>query len=118
MGIASFSPSISPSRFGTPGLSILLAPVQALVAFFMPVQPDQAHRQIVARPVPSRLYKQQNVMPQLPAVVVARPISRLTVIREFDPAVGPSNVGRMAISGTMADVCAELERIASKESPA
>lgn len=38
--------------------------------------------------------------------------SGLRVVREFDSAVGPDCAGRMVISGRMADVCAELDRMA------
>jgi hypothetical protein len=37
--------------------------------------------------------------------------SRLRVLREFEPGVSPACAGRMVISGRMADVCAELERM-------
>ena len=40
------------------------------------------------------------------------PRSRLRVVREFDSAVNPDCAGRMVISGRMADVCAELDRMA------
>ena len=36
----------------------------------------------------------------------------LRVVRESDPAIGAECAGRMVISGRMADVCAELERMA------
>ena len=42
-------------------------------------------------------------------------ISRLKVVREHDAAVSPTCAGRMTISGRMADVCAELERMAQRE---
>lgn len=38
-------------------------------------------------------------------------VSRLRVVREFDSAISPSCAGRMVISGRIADVCAELERL-------
>jgi hypothetical protein len=41
--------------------------------------------------------------------------SRLKIIREFDAGVHPASAGRMVISGRMADVCAELERMAQRE---
>ncbi|MDP1740472.1 hypothetical protein [Polaromonas sp.] len=41
---------------------------------------------------------------------------RLKVVREFEAGISPSCAGRMVISGRMADVCAELERMAQKES--
>ena len=40
------------------------------------------------------------------------PRCRLRVVREFDSAVSPDCAGRMVISGRMADVCAELDRMA------
>jgi hypothetical protein len=124
MGIASFSPS--PTRFGTPGLSMLLAPLQALAALFMPVQPAQAHHQRAVyspvRPVPHlpRTPIAQNVVKRAPVTAFrtagTQPPCRLKVMREFEPGMGRSQAGRMAISGRMADVCAELERIALRES--
>jgi len=38
--------------------------------------------------------------------------SSLRVVREFDSAISPQCAGRMVISGRMADVCAELDRMA------
>jgi hypothetical protein len=38
----------------------------------------------------------------------------LRVVRESDPAIKPDCAGRMVISGRMADVCAELDRMASR----
>jgi hypothetical protein len=118
MGIASFSPSLS--RSSTPGLSMLLAPVQALVAFFMPVQPAQASYRPAARPSPGLVMLRpplvHNAAQRIPAAVNMRPISRLKVLREFEPGNKRSHAGRMVISGRMADVCAELDRIALKES--
>lgn len=42
-------------------------------------------------------------------------IARLKVVREHDAAVSPACAGRMTISGRMADVCAELDRMAQRE---
>lgn len=39
----------------------------------------------------------------------------LRVIRVLEPNHVAANVGRMVISGRMADVCAELDRLADKE---
>ncbi|HYW58646.1 MAG TPA: hypothetical protein VE934_16980 [Polaromonas sp.] len=36
-------------------------------------------------------------------------------MREFEAGISPSCAGRMVISGRMADVCAELDRMAQKE---
>lgn len=41
--------------------------------------------------------------------------SRLRVVREFDSAIAPDCAGRMVISGRMADVCAELDRMVLRE---
>jgi hypothetical protein len=43
---------------------------------------------------------------------LARP---LRVVRLVEPGQGSASVGRMVISGRMADVCAELDRLAAKE---
>jgi hypothetical protein len=42
-------------------------------------------------------------------------ITRLRVVREQDAAVSPACAGRMTISGRMADVCAELDRMAQRD---
>ncbi|MEY4155683.1 MAG: hypothetical protein RJB64_404 [Pseudomonadota bacterium] len=43
------------------------------------------------------------------------PIRPLRVLRVFEAGQKPSHVGRMVISGRMADVCAELDRLAAFE---
>ncbi|MDB5869992.1 MAG: hypothetical protein JWP96_2324 [Polaromonas sp.] len=43
---------------------------------------------------------------------------RLRVVREADPAISPDCAGRMVISGRMADVCAELDRMALRATAA
>ncbi len=42
-------------------------------------------------------------------------IARLKVVREQDATMSPTCAGRMTISGRMADVCAELDRMAKLE---
>ncbi|TFZ08299.1 hypothetical protein [Ramlibacter humi] len=42
----------------------------------------------------------------------------LRVLRVVDAQHGPSSAGRMVISGRMADVCAELDRLAAQEAAA
>ena len=120
MGIASFSPLFS--RFGATGLSGMFAPVQTFAAFFMPAQATHAGHSPVTYPTAEHLANVQKVLkrrPVLPAIAASiRPASRLKVMREFEPGMGRSQVGRMAICGRMADVCAELDRIASKASGA
>ena len=43
-------------------------------------------------------------------------VSRLRVLREFEPGKHPAAAGRMVISGRMVDVCAELDRLVGAES--
>ncbi len=119
MGIASFSPSLSVLRSVSPGMSMVLAPVQALLAFFMPVQVAHAsHRPLVHTPAP-RQASTQNIIQQTQTAATAaaciRPVSRLKVMREFEPGMARTQSGRMVISGRMSDVCAELDRITQKE---
>jgi len=50
-------------------------------------------------------------------VCAARP-APLRVLRVCDTQQAPGEVGRMVISGRMADVCAELDRLAEREASA
>jgi hypothetical protein len=133
MGIVSFSHA--------PVLSVLLAPVQALAAWFVPAQNTTS---LFAMPALTPRTPKQLALPfALPfaspiapagATERGRPahgnfagstigrnaskfpaISHLKVVREFDSAVSPACAGRMVISGRMADVCAELERMVQHE---
>lgn len=109
-------------------LSFLAAPVQSLTAWFLPARN-------AARPLHTATKPQQLVLPFTPFTAGAVAPgdaggaigtsgksgaksslrSQLRVVREFDLAVGPSCAGRMVISGRMADVCAELERMSQGE---
>ena len=53
-------------------------------------------------------------MAELPRLAVSPEPARSTlrVVRESDAAIRPDCAGRMVISGRMADVCAELDRMA------
>jgi len=119
MGIASFSPSLSVLRSGSPGMSMVLAPVQALVAFLMPIQSAQASHRSIAEVSTRPLACHQNIAQQTHiadhATSSVHPVSRLKVMREFEAGLARSQSGRMVISGRMSDVCAELDRIAQKE---
>lgn len=44
-----------------------------------------------------------------------RPPARLKIVRQFEPDIDPLCAGRMTISGSMADVCAELDRMVERE---
>ncbi len=50
-----------------------------------------------------------------PRALPGRP---LRVLRVVDAAQGPASAGRMVISGRLADVCAELDRLAALEGAA
>ncbi|MES2363109.1 MAG: hypothetical protein V4646_15140 [Pseudomonadota bacterium] len=121
MGIASFSPYLS----RMPALSTLLAPLQTLLSLFVPAQAAAAsQKSLQQRPA-------GGLPHQVVARVAAKPCrttakialtrsspSRLRIVRAFEAGVGPSCAGRMVISGRMADVCAELDRMAQRESAA
>ena len=129
MGIVSFSHS--------PMLSVLFAPVQAVAAWFVPAQntanlfavpaltprtPKQLalpfalpftptgntgrRRQANSHSVSTKIGRNASKLPA---------ITHLKVVREFDSAVNPACAGRMVISGRIADVCAELERMIQQE---
>ena len=44
-----------------------------------------------------------------------QPAVRLKIVRQFEPDISPLCAGRMTISGSMADVCAELDRMVERE---
>lgn len=126
MGIISFSHS--------PVLSAVLAPLQALAAWFVPTQatPRQFAVPAGAQHAPHQLAQpsvagcrspRRRINAHIPAHITGHktppkkmsPHGRLKVVREFDSTVSPACAGRMVISGRMADVCAELERMAQRE---
>ena len=88
----------------------LFASLQALADWFAQ-SPSPAPAQPVREPV----------RPQRPAQVRRRPMAvpqppkPLRVLRVVEPAAGRSTAGRMVISGRLADVCAELDRLAALE---
>ena len=83
----------------------------------------QAHPQRPQRPQHPvralRMVRPSNVRAPLTArpmspVCAPRPAA-LRVLRVCDAQPGPGDAGRMVISGRMADVCAELDRLAARE---
>ena len=128
MGIGSFSQS---SR-----LSALLAPMQALAEWFVPEQHTANLFSAPAAGQRSLGHPDHLALPFSPEGSTGRrraanahsgagkvgrtdlksPAFRhLKVVRELDSAVSPACAGRMVISGRMADVCAELERMVQLE---
>lgn len=111
MGITSFSPAF----FRPSTLSILLTPVHALLAFFVPAQSASASSyQLAKPPMPQRVITpttakyHQNCTP-------ARTLRYLKVVRQFESGASQSCTGRLVISGRMSDVCAELDRMTRLE---
>lgn len=76
------------------------APVKRPARALRMVRPSVAHAPISARPISP--------------VCTARP-APLRVLRVCDNQQAPGEVGRLVISGRMADVCAELDRLAARE---
>jgi hypothetical protein len=94
----------------------LLAPLQGLLGWVLPTRRRVAPR--VARS--GGLHSQAGRghvawAPARPHGALARP---LRVLRVVDACHGPASAGRMVISGRMADVCAELDRLAALEAAA
>ncbi|MDR7377977.1 hypothetical protein J2X19_002656 [Rhodoferax ferrireducens] len=115
MGIASFSPT---GLFGS---------FQGLVGWFnLHSAKTRSLRQALAlRPGPARgnacashasAAPMRGACPSLHPATPLRPLRPLRVLRVVDGPQTPANAGRMLISGRMADVCAELDRLAALES--
>ena len=130
MGIASFSPQFSRMA----AMSGLASPLQAVLALFMPSAPSRPVTQVscssAVRSVPRYISAGrgqpvltstghrdvQHILLTRTESCAAAPSSKLKIVRRFEPGVGASLAGRMVISGRMADVCAELDRMEQKES--
>lgn len=84
----------------------LLAPLQSLIGWFAGGQPG-THGRTPTRPAVAHA--------TAPRTCVRKP---LRVVRVLDACQAPSGAGRMVISGRMADVCAELDRLAALEAAA
>jgi hypothetical protein len=115
MGIASFSPQFGRST----GLSMLLAPIQALAALFVPAQSASAPTRSAISPAmayrasahPYKTLKLADAKPAQKSPSTAK-VQRLKIVRQFEPGANRSCAGRLVISGRMSDVCAELDRMA------
>ncbi len=117
-------------------LSLLIAPVQAVVLFFAPqaVAGKPAGVRIPARARahawPSSTARAPSVSgafnnsfvhagrtttPRSKANVSGKLIHRVRVVRNVDTSLPADRAGRMVVSGRFADVCAELDKLASME---
>ena len=86
----------------------LFAALQALVDCFSPPPAPLAPPPAAIAPPAAR----QPVQRRVAAVAPAKP---LRVVRVLEPSAPRAVAGRMVISGRMADVCAELDRLAALE---
>ena len=113
-------------------LSLLIAPLQAVVLFFAPhavgTKPlgmRSAVRSAAPTAVPHAaphsasgsavLRTSRITYPSTMPHISAKPIHRVRVVRNIDAALPADRAGRMVVSGRFADVCAELDRLASME---
>jgi len=101
------------------GIQGLLAPLHNLMGWMarMPRArhvPSRAHPQ-AAHPTASRACSPRGALPGNCRDRASRP---LRVVRVMDASHAPSSAGRMVISGRIADVCAELDRLAALEAAA
>jgi hypothetical protein len=116
-------------------LSLLIAPLQAVVLFFAPHAvgakplgiglglrlPQRApalpsHSADTAQLSAHRTPPAQHARityPRNTPHISAKPIHRVRVVRNVDSSLPADRAGRMVLSGTFADVCAELDRLAS-----
>lgn len=98
-----------------PIANALLAPLQDLLAWLLrPIEAAPTTKTIAASPRVVGAGGQNHA--QRPAArSVAVPSRPLRVLRVVDGPLPPAGAGRMVISGRMADVCAELDRLAAQE---
>ena len=91
----------------------LFAPLQALLGALAPRR-ALAPRVLGARIPAGR--QQPRALPATPAALPpARALRPLRVVRVFEGSQPRAAAGRMVISGRLADVCAELDRLAAAE---
>ena len=91
-------------------LANLFASLQDLASLFVARAPRAAYvpaQEPVRRPVWQGPVRQPPTRPQ--------PVKALRVVRVVEPSAPRAMAGRMVISGRMADVCAELDRLAALE---
>lgn len=93
----------------------LIAPLQQLAGWLASATALSPRR--IVQPPPVRGDGRRARSTWRPAVRSALPSRRpLRVVRVMDGCHAPASAGRMVISGRMADVCAELDRLADGES--
>jgi hypothetical protein len=100
-------------------LGNLFAPLQGLVASLLPARSSspRAVRRNCAASRPAGMV-QRPARGSTTNIAPPRPCRPLRVVRFVEPTRAAVDAGRMRISGRMADVCAELDRLAALEAAA
>jgi hypothetical protein len=109
------------THMGTPRFTAirLFDPLQHMAASLGRWFRGRSHLSEMRVPAPpNATLRPAAVRAALPACHRARPARRLRVVRVLESSQAAANAGRMVISGRMADVCAELERLAALEAAA
>lgn len=129
MGIARFSHYFSRA----PVMSVLLTPLQILEGLFGSAAPASGNASVTATATKkdspcklatgTALHTCHAVKKDVPGgsfvkLPLKPPLSRLKIVRQLEPGTSALCAGRMTISGSMADVCAELDRMAQREAVA
>ena len=98
----------------------LFAPLQGLARWLVPQPGTRGARPAMPlRPAAQGLPASRAHPPRAALHPSARPVRRpLRVVRVVEACPAPTGAGRMVISGRMADVCAELDRLAALEAAA
>ena len=97
----------------------LLAPLQSLVNWLARTATQhQANSVRRAMPVKPGASRSSSSWTTLPGSCHKKPRRPLRVVRVAEAGPAPAVAGRMVISGRMADVCAELDRLAALETAA
>jgi hypothetical protein len=98
-------------------LRSMLLPVQNLLAWFAGA-PAREHGAPSFRSVAAEVRRNRCIAASPARWHHARPGRALRVVRVLDGTQAARGAGRMVISGRMADVCAEIERLAALEAAA
>lgn len=95
----------------------LMAPLQGLLGWVFGPIPQRRHRAAVVRTADLHSQPGRGHVAWAPPRphAAGKPLRVLRVVEESH---GPCSAGRMVISGRMADVCAELDRLAALETAA
>ena len=96
-------------------VSSLFAPLQGIFSWFIPAAPQlhvQPSRPAFRPKCLQTVLQPVNDAPRATRTCAQRP---LRVLRVLEANHAPASAGRMVISGRMADVCAELDRLAALE---